>query len=239
LVLIVAFLLIGFVINFLERRRAEHLVRDLKTLEVGVSSAQDAMQIVSRYDGWKMPDPDPNDHDVAPWGIGPCSGPHPRYAIRVAPDSLNRAVSTVPQLQHFGFHIWGVSSTIDVKDGKVCCFAQYVGFQRSDGQDIETQSEMAPEHSEREVGTYAVHQHFIRNYIHNLSASVLPSASKDEKSRAFKVEFACVTSLRGCFYGCQLAPAVWEDVSQRYKREGWAVEGENDPRCVQQNSSKP
>lgn len=176
-----------------------------------------------------MHDPDP--HDVAPWGIGPCSGPHPRYAIRIAPDMINRAVLAVPQLQRLGFHSWGVVSTIDVKDDVVCCFEQDVGFQRPDGHEIEAEAQMVPAQLRPEDGKYSVRSQLIRNYIHSLNASVLPSASNEEKSRAFDVNLTCLTSFRGCFYSCQLAPAVWEDLSRIYNRNKWALEGEGDPRC--------
>lgn len=62
--LVVAVLLVGYGINFHTRQRAEYLLRDLRTLQVNTSTAQAAMQLVSRYGGWKMDDPDP--HDVAP-----------------------------------------------------------------------------------------------------------------------------------------------------------------------------
>ncbi len=224
-------LLVGYAINFYTRHRAELLLHDLQALQMGASTAHDAMQIVSRYSGWRMPDPDPNDRDMAPWGIGPCSGPHPRYAIRIAPDLINRAVAAVPQLQHLGFHAWGVASTIDVKDDAVCCFEQDVGFQRPDGHEIEAEAQMVPKQLRPEDGKYSVQSHLIRNYIHSLNASVLPTASKNEKSRAFDVDLACVTSFRGCFYSCQLAPAVWEDVSQIHKSNNWPVEGEGDSSC--------
>jgi len=202
-------LLVGYAINFYTRHRAELLLHDLQALQVGTSTAHDAMQIVSRYGGWRMPDPDPNNGDVAPWGIGPCSGPHPRYAIRIAPNLINRAVVAVPQLQHLGFHAWGVASTIDLKEDVVCCFEQDIGFQRPDGHEIESEAQMVPVQLRPEDGSYSVHSELIRNYIHSLRASVLPSASKQEKSRAFDVKLACATSFRGCFYTCELAPAVW------------------------------
>ncbi len=226
-----AVILVGYAINFYTRHRAELLLHDLQALQVGASTAHDAMQIVSRYGGWRMPDPDPNDRDVAPWGIGPCSGPHPRYAIRIAPDLINRAVAAVPQLQHLGFHAWGVASTIDLKEDVVCCFEQNIGFQRSDGHEIESEAQMVPVQLRPEDERYSVHSHLIRNSIHILNASVLPSASKEEKGRAFDVSLACVTSFRGCFYSCQLAPAVWKDVFQIHKMNNWPVEGEGDPLC--------
>jgi hypothetical protein len=186
-------LLVGYTINVYARHRAELLLHDLQVLQVGASTAHDAMQIVSRYGGWRMPDRDPNNRDVAPWGIGPCSGPHPRYAIRIAPDLINRAVVAVPQLQHLGFHVWGVVSTIDVKDDVECWLEQDVGFQRPDGQEIEAEAQMVQEQLRPEDGKYSVQSQLIRNYIHSLNASVLPSASNEEKSRAFDVNLACVT----------------------------------------------
>jgi hypothetical protein len=229
--LVLASVLIGHVENFQARKRAERLLRDLQTLSVGTSTAEDAMGIVTRYGGWKMNlNADP--HDVAPWGIGPCSGPHPRFGIRVAPDLVNRSVETVPLLRHLGFHIWGVAATVDVSDSKVSCISQNVGFERSDGHDLTAQAEMVPEFSPSdESGTYRVESRFMRHHIHELTASVLPTASKEERNRAFRVELACATSFGGCFYTCQLAPLVWDDLFQRYKKQGWEIEGENDPRC--------
>ena len=121
------------------RKRAEHFIRGLQTLKVGTSTTQDAMRIVARYGGWEMNlNADP--HDVAPWGMGPCAGPHPRFGMRVAPDLVNRSVYSVPLLQYLGLHIWGVAGTVDGKDGKVLCILQNVGFGRSDGHDITVQA---------------------------------------------------------------------------------------------------
>lgn len=229
--LVLASILIGYVDNFQARKRAEHLLRDLQTLNVGTSTAEDAMRIITRYGGSEMnlkTDP----HDVAPWGIGPCSGPHPRFGIRVAPDLVNRSVDALPLLRYLGFHIWGVAATVDVNDSKVLCVSQNVGFGRSDGHDIAAQAEMIPEFSPSdESGAYRVHSHFMRHHIHELTATVLPTASNEEKTRAFRVELACATSFGGCYYTCQLAPLVWDDLSQRSKKEGLAIEGEYDPRC--------
>jgi hypothetical protein len=231
--LTLVFVLAGYAINFHTRKRAERLLRDLQTLKIGTSTAEDAMQIVTRYGGAEIGgNPDPR--DVAPWGVGPCSGPHQRYGIRVAPDLTNRTVLAVPILQRLGLSIWGVAATIDVKDGKVLCFSQNAGFQRLDGHQLEARAEMIPEALPFDAGqAYAVHSHFIRHYIHEITASVLPDASVDEKTRAFRVELACVTSLSGCVYPCQLAPSVWEDLSERASKDGWTIEGENDPRCQQ------
>lgn len=229
--LVFAFVLVGHVYSFHARKRAEHLLRDLQTLNVGTSDKEDAMRIITRYGGWEM-EPTPDPRDIAPWGIPPWSGPHRRFGIRVAPDALNRSVDALPLLRYLGFHVWGVTATIDVKDGKVLYVSQDVGFERSDGHEITTRATMLPEFSSSyDSGTYSVHSHFIRHYIHQLTASVLPTASKDEKSRAFRVELACATSFGGCYYTCELAPLVWDDLSQRSKKEGWEVEGENDPRC--------
>jgi hypothetical protein len=229
LVLIVVFFLAGYLNNFYARKRAEQLLRDLQTLNVGTSTAEDTRHIITRYGGWEM-NRNPDPRDVAPWGIGPCSGPHPRYGLSVAPELLNRFVVTFPQVQHLGFHIWGVEADIDVKDGKVLCFSQNVRVHRSDGHDVEARAEMVEESLRPEE---AENYLLIRNYIHEIRTSVLPNSSTTEKGRAFGVDLACVTSFGGCFYPCQLAPQVWDDLSQRYKKEGWAIEGENDPRCRQ------
>jgi hypothetical protein len=212
--LVLALVLIGYAVNFQTRKRAEHFIRGLQTLKVGTSTTQDTMRIVARYGGWEMNlNADP--HDVAPWGIGPCAGPHPRFGMRVAPDLVNRSVYSVPLLRYLGLHIWGVAGTVDVKDGKVLCILQNVGFGRSDGHDITVQAQMVPEFSPSdEFETYEVRSHFIRHHIHELVASVLPTASNQEKSRAFRVELACATSFGGCFYACQLAPLAWNDLSQ-------------------------
>ena len=128
--LVFAFVLVGHVYSFQARKRAEHLLRDLQTLNVGASDKEDAMRIITRYGGWEMAStPDPR--DVAPWGIPPWSGPRRRFGIRVAPDSLNRSVDALPLLRYLGFHIWGVTATIDVKDGKVLYVSQDVKFERS------------------------------------------------------------------------------------------------------------
>ena len=49
--LTLVFVLAGYAINFHTRKRAERLLRDLQTLKIGTSTAEDAMQIVTRYGG--------------------------------------------------------------------------------------------------------------------------------------------------------------------------------------------
>ena len=83
---------------------------------------------------------------------------------------------------------------------------------------------MVPERILPKAGAYTVHSHFIRNYIHQLSASVFPGASKDEKSRAFWSR----TQLRdqsSWLLPRLPAPGVWEDLSQFDKKKGLASEG--------------
>jgi hypothetical protein len=238
LLLFVLTLLSGYTANFYAYHKAQNLLFEVRMLEAGKTTVEDANRIVQRFGG--------EEYDARSYygyegsyakyvWPDPCLGEDLSYAINVSPPgAFLRAIEKIPALQLLGWHSWNVGLMIHRKNGKVMCYSQIVWFTRPDGQEVEAQADLKQRRPQSlvEEQPYEAISFISRGQYHKTRVSVLPEASAEEKTRAFQMDLSCTISLRGCFFPCQIIPLGWLDsVRDRQLHSSELPEGGNDPRC--------
>ena len=238
LLLMVLTLVSGYSANLYAHQKAEKLLLQIKTLEAGKTTVEEAKRIVRRFDGEEY---DARAYygyegsDVKYVSPDPCLGEDLSYAINIRPPrAFLWAVETIPALQHLGWHSWYSGLMIHHKNGKVTCYSQIVGFARPDGQEVGAEADLVQRNPESlvEKQPYEAISFISRHHYHGTNVSVLSEASDQEKNRAFMMDLSCTISLRGCSYPCQIIPFGWLDTVRDRESHGLEMpEGANDSRC--------
>jgi hypothetical protein len=238
LLLSVLTLLSGYSANFYAHQKAEKLLLQIRTLEAGRTTIEEANRIVQRFGGEKY---DARSYygyegsNVKYVSPDPCLGDDLSYAINVRPPrSFLWAIEKIPALQHLGWHSWYVGLMIHHKNGKLTCYSQIVAFARPDGQEVGAEADLEQRNPEGlvEKQPYEAMSFISRNHYHETRVSVLSEASDQQKDRAFRMDISCTISLHGCVYPCQMIPLGWQDTVRDRESHGLEMpEGANDPRC--------
>jgi hypothetical protein len=98
-----------FVVNSIHRRQAEHLLRDVGTLQVGVSKTEDVLRIMSRYGGG------PSEGHASL-----CESADAVYGASVGNRTLNRVGEGIPILRLLGLRPWATNVMVLLERGRVC-----------------------------------------------------------------------------------------------------------------------
>jgi hypothetical protein len=238
LLLFVLTLLSGYAANFYAHYNAEKLLLQIRTLDAGKTSVDEANRIFQHFGGEEYDARSYYSHmgsDVKYLLPNPCLGDDPSYAINIrTPRELLWAIEKIPELQHFGWHPWYVGLMIHHKNRKVTCYSQIVGFVRPDGQEVGAEADLDQRNPESLVQQqqYEANSFISRHLHHETHVRVLSEASDQEKRRAFSMDLTCTISLRGCVYPCEIFPLGWLDTVHDHESRGSEMpEGANDPRC--------
>jgi hypothetical protein len=201
---------------FITRHRAERLLREVKALKLGESTAQDAQSLIDRYGGLKQAEND-----------SICSGGDCAYYRIFVYNSIlehllrARRYSLDPSLgrenlccELMGWRFLGVG--INVKNDKIMRIEIVVGARRKDGFIIEGETEIVPSIPEP---LEALRQGYRPSKFHittpgggeGLKAIVTPRATNRDLDRAFGLNLQCMSSIRGCEDLRELMPSVWAD----------------------------
>jgi hypothetical protein len=224
--LMLAIFLTIFAVNFKYRKKAEGLLKDIRTLRADKSTTADVERIMSRHGGSPS-------KSYASF----CTPSDGAYDVWTGSQTINRLGRSVPLLSRFGLRQWGTGATVVLRSGRVCYLHYGVGMEDPNGQwqwSVESnlipdgQSDVSGDEQRRyKVGT--------RDYkgVRRLRSELTPEATEEERQRAFTYDFSCVTRLRGCRQPCEIAPLVWQDVFQQSLHLGWTlpVEETSDPHC--------
>jgi hypothetical protein len=215
-----------FAVNFTYRKKAEGLLKDIRTLRADLSTTADVERIMSRHGGSPS-------KSYASF----CTPSDGAYDVGTGSQTINQLGRSVPLLSRFGLRQWGTAATVVLRGGRVCYLHYGVGMEDPNGQwqwSVESnlmpdgQSDVSGDEQRRyKVGT--------RDYkgVRRLRSELTPEATEEERRRAFTYDFSCVTRFRGCRQPCEIAPLVWQDTYQQSLNSGWKtlVEEANDPHC--------
>jgi hypothetical protein len=238
LLLFVLTLLSGYTANFYAHQKAEKLLLQIRTLEAGRTTVDEAHRIVQHFGGEEYDARTYYGHmgsDARYVLPNPCLGDDLSYAINIRPPrAILWAIEKFPELQHLGWHPWYVGLMIHHKNRKVTCYSQIVGFVRPDGQEVGAEADLDQRNPEGlvEQQQYKANSFISRHQYHETHVRVLSEASDQEKHRAFTMDLACTISLHGCVYPCEIIPLGWLDNVRDHESRGLEMpEGANDPRC--------
>lgn len=215
-VLMLTIVLTIFAVNFTYRKKAEGLLKDIRTLRVDLSTTADVERIMTRHGGSRSP-------PYASFGT-PMGG---AYDVWTGSRAINQLERSVPILSRFGLRQWGTGATVILRGGRVCYVRYGVGMEDPRGVwEWGVESILLPkgrsdvageEHRGYKVGTRD------DRGVRRLRSELTPEATEDERRRAFTYDFSCVTRFRGCRQPCEIAPLVWKDVYQQSFGSGWTM----------------
>jgi len=212
------------VANFHTRSRAELLLADLRTIQVGRSTTQNVEAVVRLF-------------PVEPTGgsSSDCPGADRSYAIRVADDTVNRLGFSLPALQRLGVRPWGAVALILLDHGRLCSAEYSVGASTGvDDQELRASTTIGSAGDPLLGGRpYNVSASLVRGHLHLFRVVVAPSATEEQRRHAFDFDLSCVSSFRGCRAVCELMPSAWLDYLEERRANGWPMPPEEaqDPRC--------
>lgn len=222
-VLMLTIVLTIFAVNFTCRKKAESLLKDIRTLRVALSTTADVERIMTRHGGSPS-------QSYASF----CTPMDVAYDVWTGSRAINRLERSVPILSRFGLRQWGTGATVILRGGRVCYLRYGVGMEDPNGvwewgvESILLRSDVSgEEHHGYKVGTRD------DRGVRKLRSELTPEATEDERRRAFTYDFSCVTRFRGCQQRCEIAPLVWKDVYQQSLNSGWTMplEETSDPHC--------
>jgi hypothetical protein len=225
-VLMLTIFLTIFAVNFTYRKKAEGLLKDIRTLRAAQSTKADVERIMSRHGGSPS-------QSYASF----CTPIDGAYDVWTGSQGINRLERDIPILRRFGLRQWGTGATVVLRRGRVCYLHYGVGMEDPNGQwQWSVESNLMPDRQSDVFGDeqprYKVGT---RDYkgVRRLRSELTPEATEEERRRAFTYDFSCVTRFRGCRQPCEIAPLVWQDVYQQNLNSGWTtpVEEVSDPHC--------
>jgi hypothetical protein len=257
LLLFLAFESLILIANYHARRRAENLLKDVRTLRVLKSSLSDVRQLSDRHHGRETAD-----------DASACSEATVAYAVSVTNEPIYRAFTAFRLLQYYGFGKplrwvhwlgltpWEARAVFLVAGNRLCWLSYSIYIQKSDrGMQISGREELPFEIQTRgrlvadlppESIRKSVREHPY-NYVHGevspkfttyrLESLVMREATGEEYRNTFDFHLSCLSDLGGCRNRCELMPSVWIDWILRLRMDDLDVEKFlqdeklNDPRC--------
>jgi len=219
------------------RRRAERLLHDLRQLQVGKSTFEDARAVIARYGG-----------GVSRYDRTPCSPAHctldvglkhypffiehwPRY---LSPGMQYRVLRVFPPL---GLQDgWG-GAAVRVDRGIVAGLSFAVFVRGSGGWVLgrnTVEGVAVPKNLQDRMGQRAYYLDWLNITTEGggewIEARLTPQANEEERNRAYDFDFDCLTRWGGCTSLCQLSPAAFADYVKETGRMPWL--DEHDPSCA-------
>lgn len=215
------------VANARTRYQAEALVRDLRTIKLGESTADDVLRIVRHY-------------PTAPGrsSSSDCAAADESHSIRIANDIINRVGFAIPALRVVGARPASVVAVILLQKGRVCyVFYSFAVAHWSKIDELRAEATEGLFNCDKAKHTpsescYDVGEGIIRNHIEKLDVRLANFANAAERQHAFDFDLSCLTSILGCQKLCVMNPSRWRDYLARARREGWILPADvNDPHC--------
>jgi hypothetical protein len=219
------------------RGRAERLLHDIRQLQVGRSTFEDARAVIVRNGG-----------GVSPYDHTPCSPAHCTFdvALRHYPFfaehwarflSLEMLYHVLRMFPPLGLQDgWG-GGAVRVEQGMVTSLA-YAAFVRGAGGWVMgrniVEGEALPKYLQDHFGKRAYYLDWFNITTEGggegIESRLTPQANAEERKRAYDFDFDCLTKLGGCTSFCQLAPAAFADYVKQTGRMPWL--DEHDPNCA-------
>jgi hypothetical protein len=220
-VLAVALLLLcfAFVSGVLARMRAEHLWRDIQTLNLETSTLADVQKLAEHYGG---------EHRVTGTLLQPdafaCTSSHCEYLVITQHWYGDRLAYANPcsrfhrwilrPLNASGLRPWQLVIQLDVDEGRLSGMGSSLAIRREDGFRLEGITEV-----NRKMPTRVGTQPYFVDYTHvsttgngeGLVARVTPAATQEQFRRAYDIKFNCLTKAKACSLLSDLMPSAWSD----------------------------
>jgi hypothetical protein len=212
----------------ISRRRAERLLHDLRQLQVGESTFEDARAVILKYGG----EAETDDHSA-------CSRAHCKFWVELRHDlplirvwfrfvhnmSYERMFRIVQVFPGLGLQDWWTGASVTVVGGTVKDVLYNVGVRGSgdwaSGRDWvlgRSVCEFAalPAYLQERMGqrSYSV-RHYVITTLgggEGIQSILTPHANAEERRRAYDFDFACLTKVGGCTSLCQFAPSAFADL---------------------------
>ena len=219
------------------RRKAEWLLSDLRQLQVGKSTFQDARAVIMRHGG-----------GVSPFDHSGCSPAHCTFDVGLEHypffikvwarflnvDILFHVLRALPAL---GLQDWASGADVRV-DGGVVTHVSYSVLVRVSGGWVVGRTtdefKVIPEHLQSDMGqrSYFVHWSNITTLGGGeaIRSALTPQANAEERRRAYDFDYNCLTKLGGCTGLCQVAPSALADFLKE-TGQMWRLD-EHDPNCA-------
>jgi hypothetical protein len=222
------------------RRRAERLLQDLRQLQVGKSSFEDARAVIMRHGG-----------GVSPLDHSGCSPAHCTFDVGLEHypffikvwgrflniEALFHVLRAFPPL---GLQDWDCGGHVEVDAGHVT-YVSYGVFVRGSGGSVlgrNTQEfkefKAIPMYLQERMGQRSYHADWFNITTvgggEGIRSIFTPQANAEERKRASDFDFDCLTRLGGCTSLCQSAPSALADLLKE-TGQMWRLD-EHDPNCA-------
>jgi hypothetical protein len=231
------------------RHRAEALLRDIRSLRIGESSAADALRIVHNYGGEL--------HDM---GTNLHCGAGRTYAINIINDYWTVRKTPIVSFAPWALYayrvlayvtppLWVSWASVTIAEDRVVCTDFDLQILRSDYWSLDARASAWPplrpgpiSLGEPEPAYFGPSNQPSYNLIpvhhtgapgDSLHAMITHQASPSERARAFDIRFGCMTKVFGeCRRACELMPVAWiHEATTDVKPENDWPPGISDPRC--------
>jgi len=223
--------------NRIYRRRAERLLQDVRQLQVGKSTFEDARALILRHHG-----------GVSTYDHTPCSPAHCTLDVT---------------LKHFPFFIelWGRFLTpqmgdyllrllpaLGLQDGLgganvtvdrgIVTHLDYAVFVRGKGGEVlgrrASEFKEVPKYLQDGMGQRSYHVGWFNITTpgggEGIDSTLTAQANTEERKRAYDFDFGCLTKSGGCTSLCQFAPTAFADLVKESGQMPWL--DEHDPNCA-------
>lgn len=214
-----------YVLNLRTKRKAEALLRDARTLEIGKSTEEDVQRIVARYGG-----------ESGLVGSGYCDPSAKPHSVYVANSGLNWLGRTSRLLRPFGNRHWSVEVAFLMNHERLCAVVYHVRAFRSDGVwEIAVRADYQ-ERSESPVYTqppYQVSARIFKNFL-DFTTSFTTDATEVQRQHALDFDLTCLTRWQGCRAPCELMRSAWLDYQENARKQGLEMRHDelDDSRCT-------
>jgi hypothetical protein len=219
------------------RRRAERLLYDVRQLQVGKSTFEDARAVIVAHGG-----------AVSPYDHFGCSPTHCTFEVGLEHYPLfmkvwGRFISgetlchVLRILSRCGLLDLSAGITVTIERGIVTHTGYGVLVRGNDALVLARQVDefkVMPEYLRNRAGQRSYFVDWVNittvgggEGIHSI---LTPQANAEERNRAYDFDFDCLTKLRGCTSLCQFAPSAFADLVKESHYMPWL--DEHDPGCA-------
>jgi hypothetical protein len=222
----------------ISRRRAEQLLHDLRQLQVGKSTFEDARALIMGFGG-----------GISPYDHSGCSPAHCTFEVvlthypplvRVWGPSLLNGETTWQVVRVFpplGLQDWQAGATVQVDRGIVTHVSYGVWVRGSGGFVLGRDTDeflVIPQYLRDRMGQRSYYVSWANITTvgggEGILSTLTPQANAEERNHAYDVDFDCLTMLGGCTSLCQIAPTSFADLVKDSHQMPWL--DEHDPHCA-------
>jgi hypothetical protein len=221
----------------ISRRRAERLLHDLRQLQVGKSTFEDARAVIVGHGG-----------GVPPYDHSGCSAAHCTFVVGLTHyplltrlwgrySSIEAEYYALRALPPLGLQDWESGADVRV-DGGIVTHIGYRVFVRGSGGwvlgYIAVEDRAAAKHLRDLMGQRPYYVHWFNITTvgggEGIQSTLTPQANAEERNHAYDFNYDCLTRVGGCTSLCQIAPLAFADYVKETGRMPWL--DEHDPHCA-------